>query len=86
MVLEYVGCYWILESCIYVELGLIEKIIFDKVDDIGVDLIVVGSYMCSGLVLLFGFIVCGLVFGVYCDVFVVKMDKCKKESLQVGLG
>ena len=78
--LEYAGHYRIPESRIHVELGLIEKTILDKADDIGADLIVVGSHTRSGLALLLGSTARGLVPGAHCDVLAVKMDKRKKES------
>jgi len=78
--LEYAGHYRIPESRIHVELGSIEKTILDKADDIGADLIVVGSHTRSGLALLLGSTARGLVPGAHCDVLAVKMDKRKKES------
>ena len=78
--LEYAGHYRIPESRIHVELGAIEKTILDKADDIGADLIVVGSHTRSGLALLLGSTARGLVPGAHCDVLAVKMDKRKKES------
>ena len=78
--LEYAGHYRIPESRIHVELGSIEKTILDKADDIGADLIVVGSHARSGLALLLGSTARGLVPGAHCDVLAVKMDKRKKES------
>ena len=78
--LEYAGHYRIPESRIHVELGSIEKTILDKADDIGADLIVVGSHTRSGLALLLGSTARGLVPGAHCDVLAVKMDKSKKES------
>ena len=78
--LEYAGHYRIPESRIHVELGSIEKTILDKADDIGADLIVVGSHTRSGLALLPGSTARGLVPGAHCDVLAVKMDKRKKES------
>ena len=78
--LEYAGHYRIPESRIHVELGSIEKTILDKADDIGADLIVVGSHTRSGLALLLGSTARGLVPGAHCDVLAVKMDKRKKDS------
>ncbi len=78
--LEYAGHYRIPDSRIHVELGSIEKTILDKADDIGADLIVVGSHTRSGLALLLGSTARGLVPGAHCDVLAVKMDKRKKES------
>ena len=78
--LEYAGHYRIPESRIHVELGSIEKTILDKADDIGADLIVVGSHTRSGLALLLGSTARGLVPVAHCDVLAVKMDKRKKES------
>ena len=78
--LEYAGRYRIPESRIHVELGSIEKTILDKADDIGADLIVVGSHTRSGLALLLGSTARGLVPGAHCDVLAVKMDKRKKET------
>ncbi len=78
--LEYAGHYRIPESRIHVELGSIEKTILNKADDIGADLIVVGSHTRSGLALLLGSTARGLVPGAHCDVLAVKMDKRKKES------
>ncbi|WP_370203319.1 universal stress protein [Alloalcanivorax venustensis] len=78
--LEYAGHYRIPESRIHVELGSIEKTILDTADDIGADLIVVGSHTRSGLALLLGSTARGLVPGAHCDVLAVKMDKRKKES------
>ena len=78
--LEYAGHYRIPESRIHVELGSIEKTILDKADDIGADLIVLGSHTRSGLALLLGSTARGLVPGAHCDVLAVKMDKRKKES------
>ncbi|HBP91278.1 MAG TPA: universal stress protein UspA, partial [Alcanivorax sp.] len=75
--LEYAGHYRIPESRIHVELGSIEKTILDKADDIGADLIVVGSHTRSGLALLLGSTARGLVPGAHCDVLAVKMDKRK---------
>jgi universal stress protein A len=77
--LEYAGHYRIPESRIHVELGSIEKTILDKADDIGADLIVVGSHTRSGLALLLGSTARGLVPGAHCDVLAVKMDKRKKD-------
>ena len=77
--LEYAGYYRIPESRIHVELGSIEKTILDKADDIGADLIVVGSHTRSGLALLLGSTARGLVPGAHCDVLAVKMDKRKKD-------
>ena len=77
--LEYAGHYRIPESRIHVELGSIEKTILDKADDIGADLIVVGSHARSGLALLLGSPARGLVPGAHCDVLAVKMDKRKKD-------
>ena len=78
--LEYAGHYRIPESRIHVDLGSIEKTILDKADDIGADLIVVGSHTRSGLALLLGSTARGLVPGAHCDVLAVKMDKRKKDS------
>ena len=78
--LEYAGHYRIPESRIHVELGSIEKTILDKADDIGADLIVVGSHTRSGLALLLGSTARGLVPGAHCDVLAVKRDKRKKDS------
>ncbi len=78
--LEYAAQYRIPEHRIHVELGSIEKTILDKADDIGADLIVVGSHTRSGLALLLGSTARGLVPGAHCDVLAVKMDKRKKES------
>ncbi len=78
--LEYAGHYRIPESRIHVELGSIEKTILDKADDIGADLIVVGSHTRSGLALLLGSTARGLVPGAHCDVLAVKMDKRKKHG------
>ena len=78
--LESAGHYRIPESRIHVELGSIEKTILDKADDIGADLIVVGSHTRSGVALLLGSTARGLVPGAHCDVLAVKMDKRKKES------
>lgn len=73
--LEYAGHYRIPESRIHVELGSIEKTILDKADDIGADLIVVGSHTRSGLALLLGSTARGLVPGAHCDVLAVKVDQ-----------
>ena len=60
---------------IHVELGSIEKTIQDKADNLGSDLIVVGSHTRSGLALLLGSTARGLVPGAHCDVLAVKISR-----------
>tara|TARA_R110001606_G_scaffold113798_2_gene241040 strand:+ start:10388 stop:10831 length:444 start_codon:yes stop_codon:yes gene_type:complete len=73
--LDYARQYRINEDRIHVELGSIEKTILDKADQMGADLIVVGSHTRSGLALLLGSTARGLVPGAHCDVLAVKMHK-----------
>ena len=72
--LEYAGHYRIPESRIHVELGSIEKTILDKADDIGADLIVVGSHTRSGLALLLGSTANAVLHGAKCDVLAVRVS------------
>ena len=75
---KYAGEFGIPASQVYVELGSIEKTIQDKADQLGADLIVVGSHTRSGLAILLGSTARGLVPGAHCDVLAVKVDRPKK--------
>lgn len=74
---NYAEQFGISQEHVYVELGSIEKTIRDKADQIGGDLIVVGSHTRSGLALLLGSTAKGLVPGAHCDVLAVKIGDGK---------
>jgi len=73
--LEHAGRFNIAPDQVHVELGSIEKTIQGKADQVGADLIVVGSHTRSGLALLLGSTARGLVPGAHCDVLAVKVDR-----------
>ncbi|MEE4251371.1 MAG: universal stress protein [Alcanivoracaceae bacterium] len=73
--LEHAQRFAISPDQVYVELGSIEKTIQEKSDQLGADLIVVGSHTRSGLALLLGSTAKGLVPGAHCDVLAVKVDQ-----------
>jgi universal stress protein A len=73
--LEHAARYNIPPDQVHVELGAIEKTIREKADQLGADLIVVGSHTRSGLALLLGSTAKGLVPGAHCDVLAVKVDQ-----------
>ena len=73
--LEHAGRFSINPEQVHVELGPIEKTIQEKADQLGADLIVVGSHTRSGLALLLGSTARGLVPGARCDVLAVKVDQ-----------
>lgn len=72
---QYAQAFDVPEKQIHVELGSIEKTIQDKADEVGADLIVIGSHTRSGLALLFGSTARGLVPGAHCDVLAIKVGK-----------
>jgi universal stress protein A len=73
--LEHAERFGIAAEQVHVELGAIEKTIREKADQLGADLIVVGSHTRSGLALLLGSTARGLVPGAHCDVLAVKVDQ-----------
>lgn len=73
--LQHARHYKIAADQVHVELGAIEKTIREKADQIGADLIVIGSHTRSGLALLLGSTARGLVPGAHCDVLAVKVDQ-----------
>lgn len=73
--LEHAQRFAISPDQVHVELGSIEKTIQEKADQLGADLIVVGSHTRSGLALLLGSTAKGLVPGAHCDVLAVKVDQ-----------
>ena len=73
--IKYARIFDVPEAQIHVELGSIEKTIQEKADEIGADLIVIGSHTRSGLALLFGSTARGLVPGAHCDVLAIKVGK-----------
>lgn len=73
--LEHAERFGIAAEQVHVELGAIEKTIREKADQLGADLIVVGSHTRSGLALLLGSTARGLVPGARCDVLAVKVDQ-----------
>ncbi len=72
--LDYAEQFEIDPAHVYVELGAIEKSIREKADELGVDLIVIGSHTRTGLSLLLGSTARGVVPGAHCDVLAVKVD------------
>ncbi len=74
---EYASRFAIPDERVHVELGSIEKTIREKADQVGADLIVVGSHTRSGLALLLGSTARGLVPGAHCDVLAVKVDQAR---------
>ena len=72
---DYAERFRIPDERVHVELGSIEKTIREKADDVGADLIVVGSHTRSGLALLLGSTARGIVPGAHCDVLAVKVDR-----------
>ncbi len=76
--LEHAERFQIAAEQVHVELGSIEKTIQEKADQLGADLIVVGSHTRSGLALLLGSTARGLVPGAHCDVLAVKVDQPAK--------
>ena len=73
--LEHAQRFAISPDQVHVELGSIERTIQEKADQLGADLIVVGSHTRSGLALLLGSTAKGLVPGAHCDVLAVKVDQ-----------
>lgn len=73
--LQHAQRYRIAADQVHVELGAIEKTIREKADQIGADLIVIGSHTRTGLALLLGSTARGLVPGAHCDVLAVKVDQ-----------
>lgn len=73
--LEHAQHFAISPDQVHVELGSIERTIQEKADQLGADLIVVGSHTRSGLALLLGSTAKGLVPGAHCDVLAVKVDQ-----------
>ena len=72
---DYARRFRIPDERVHVELGSIEKTIREKADQVGADLIVVGSHTRSGLALLLGSTARGIVPGAHCDVLAVKVDR-----------
>lgn len=75
--LEHAERFHIAPEHVHVELGAIEKTIQEKAEQLGADLIVVGSHTRTGLALLLGSTARGLVPGARCDVLAVKVDQHK---------
>lgn len=80
--LDYAHRFEIAEHQVHVELGAIEKTIREKADELGVDLIVIGSHTRHGLALLLGSTARGIVPGAHCDVLAVKVDVREHEGNQ----
>lgn len=71
--MDYASRYDIPADNIHVELGAIEKTIQEKADELGTELIVIGSHTRTGLAVLLGSTARGLVPGAHCDVLAVKI-------------
>lgn len=76
--LDYARQYNIDPDHVHVELGAIEKTIQEKADELGVDLIIIGSHTRSGLAMLLGSTARGVVPGAHCDVLAVKVDSGRR--------
>ncbi len=64
----------------HIVLGRPEVEIHSKAEDIGADLIVVGSHGRYGLALLMGSTANGVLHGASCDVLAVRVGACKTKS------